>query len=507
MNWSQILEANAKKYPDKEAIIFEGKRISYNELNKRVNSLAKGLLDLNIGKGDIVALLLYNCPEFIEATYAVNKIGAIWLPLNFRLAGEELAYILNNAGAKLLITEPDFHKTILDVQEKLPCIRNYISLDKTLPPGWLNYDAILSKNPEIKVPDTEIELDDLQRLMYTSGTTAYPKGAMITYGNFYWKNVSHIIECKYTPDDKSLVIGPLYHVGGMDLGSTPIMQLGGTIVILRKFNTIQTLELIDKEKITQIWAAPAMINMLLQEPTFDKYDVSSVRLVIDGGEKMPLPLIEKFIKKFPNAWFSDAYGLTETVSGDTFLAKSKMIEKIGSVGKPVPMLRVRIVDDNDKDVPAKSLGEIILKGPKVFKGYWKNEKATADTIRDGWLHTGDIGYLDEEGYLYIVDRKKDMIISGGENIASAEVERVIYELPQVLEVAVIGIPHPKWLEVPKAFVALKPGQTLCEADVVECCSKKLAKFKVPKEVEFIPALPRNPSGKVLKRELRKRSGG
>ena len=251
-----------------------------------------------------------------------------------------------------------------------------------------------------------------------------------------------------------------------------------------------------------MWLAPAMLNMLLQEPTFDNYDVSSVRIVIDGGERMPLPLIETFIQKFPQAWFADAYGLTETVSGDTFLEKGKMIEKIGSVGKPVPMLRVRIVDDDGRDVPRGKLGEIVLRGPKVFTGYWKKEEETVAAIKDGWFFTGDIGYFDKDGYLYIGDRKKDVIISGGENVSSAEVERVIYELPQVLEAAVIGIPHPKWLEVPKAYIVLKGNERLTEPDVIAHCTWKMAKFKVPKEVEFITRLPRNPSGKILKRELR-----
>ena len=225
-------------------------------------------------------------------------------------------------------------------------------------------------------------------------------------------------------------------------------------------------------------------------------------VIVDGGEKMPLPLITKIKGKFPNAWFADAYGLTETVLGDTFLEKEKMIQKIGSVGKPVIQLRVRIVDDAGKDVPPNTLGEIVLRGPKVFKGYWKNLQATADALKKGWFHTGDIGTMDEESYLYIVDRKKDIIISGGENIASLEVERVIYELPQVLETAVIGIPHPKWQEIPIAYVALKKGEKLTPEEIIVHCAKKLAKFKVPKEIRFIDVLPRNPSGKVLKRQLR-----
>jgi acyl-CoA synthetase (AMP-forming)/AMP-acid ligase II len=288
----------------------------------------------------------------------------------------------------------------------------------------------------------------------------------------------------------------------MDLPGTGTLYAGGSLVILKKFDPVEILKAIDQEKVTNLWLSPAMTIMLFNEPSFDQYDVSSVRFIIDGGEKMPVTLIKQFKDKFPNAWFADAYGLTETVSGDTFLAKDRMLNKLGSVGKPVPHLHVRVVDENDNDAPPNELGEICLKGPKVFKGYWKNPEATAEALRGGWFHTGDIGTLDKDGYLYIMDRKKDMIISGGENIASPEVERVIYEIPAVLEAGVVGIPHPKWLEVPKAYVVLKPGETLTAEEIKQHCMKKMAKFKVPKEIEFIDQLPRNPSGKVLKRDLR-----
>jgi len=505
MNWSHVLETNAEKFPDKEALVYEDRRITYRELTDRVNGLAKGLLNLGIGKGDIVAILLYNCSEYIEATFTVNKIGAVWLPLNFRLAGPELAYILNNAEAKMLISEKDFGETIEKIRREIPNVAHYIAVGGEIPKGWQSYDELIGENLGADVDHAVVELDDLHRLMYTSGTTAYPKGVMLTYGNLYWKNIGHILTFNITHEDKTLVVGPLYHVGGMDLPATGTLYAGGSLVILRRFDPVKVLETIDREKVTNLWLAPAMVNVLFQEPTFGDYDVSSVRFIIDGGEKMPMPLIKQIIEKFPNTWFADAYGLTETVSGDTFLSKDRMVEKIGSVGKPVVQLRVRIVDDEGQDLPPGKLGEIVLRGPKVFKGYWKNPEATAEALKNGWFHTGDIGRLDDEGYLYIEDRKKDIIISGGENVSSQEVERVIYENPKVLEAAVVGIPHPKWLEVPKAYVVLKKGERMTPEEVTELCSQKLAKFKVPREVEFIDVLPRNPSGKVLKRELRERS--
>ena len=367
----------------------------------------------------------------------------------------QVGYILNHSEAKMLISEKEFEPLIQGIQKDLPGVQKFIGVGKEVPAGWESYDGLVETNKGAKVPHALAELDDLHRLMYTSGTTAHPKGVTITYGNLYWKNIGHILMFDLKPEDKTLIVGPFYHVGGMDLTATATLNVGGSVVILRRFDTIPVLQAIQKERPTNAWFAPTMVNALFQEPTFDQYDVSSIRFMIDGGEKMPLPLINKMKEKFPKAWFADAYGLTETVSGDTFLAKDKMIEKIGSVGKPVFLLRVRIVDENGQDVPPNTLGEVVLRGPKVFKGYWKKSQAASEVLKNGWFHTGDIGTLDEEGYLYIVDRKKDIIISGGENIASLEVERVIYELPQVLEVAVVGHPHPKWQEIPKAFVVLK----------------------------------------------------
>lgn len=502
MNWSSILERYSDLSPEKEFLIYKNKRCSYKEVRDRVNSIAKSFKNMEIGKGDIVAILLYNCTEYVELTFAINKIGAAWLPLNFRLAGPEFEYILKNSEAKCIVTEDEFVPVISKIQKNIPSLKNFVTIGNNNIENWFKYNSLVEKNIGEVVIDEEVNIDDLHRLMYTSGTTAHPKGVMITYGNLYWKNIGHILVFGLKNDDRTLICGPMYHVGGMDLPGTGTIYCGGSLVILDKFEPIKVLEAIEKEKVTNLWLSPAMTIMLFNESNFYKYDVSTVRFIIDGGEKMPASLIEKFKEKFPNAWFADAYGLTETVSGDTFLAKDKMLHKLGSVGKPVPHLRVKIVDVYDNEVRNNEIGEICFKGPKVFKGYWKNEEETKKAIKGGWFHTGDVGYLDDENFLYIIDRKKDIIISGGENVASSEVERVIYELPEVLEVAVVGIKHPKWLEVPKAFVVIKENSNLSEDEIISHCKNKLAKFKVPKEVEFITSLPRNPSGKVLKRVLR-----
>jgi acyl-CoA synthetase (AMP-forming)/AMP-acid ligase II len=506
-NFSSIVRHHAVRQGDREVLIDQGgaRRITWSTLDKRVDAAAAVLRDAGIGGGDAVGLLLYNYAEFVEVIFAANRVGAMFLPLNWRLAAQEVRYILDHAQAKALVSEAAFYGVLDPVLPTLGRIRLRLSLDPAPPPGWRAYTPAVEEQLKrgTRVADAEVGEDDLHRLMYTSGTTAHPKGVMLSYANLYWKNLAHILEFGLSSADRTLIVGPLYHVGALDLPGTGMLHAGGSLVILPKFDAKAVLSTIQTEKPTNVWLAPAMVNLLLQDPTVGDYDLSSIRFIIDGGEKMPIPLIRKLQAAFPNAWFADAYGLTETVSGDTFLDKAKVIEKIGSVGKPVAHLELRVVDDAGRDVPPDSTGEIVLRGPKVFKGYWRDPDSTAAAIdAGGWFHTGDIGRLDPDGYLYIVDRKKDVIISGGENIASLEVERVLYETPAVLECAVVGRPDPRWSEVPMAFVVLRQGQTATAEELIASCEGKLAKFKIPREVRFIDALPRNPSGKVLKRTLR-----
>jgi acyl-CoA synthetase (AMP-forming)/AMP-acid ligase II len=327
---------------------------------------------------------------------------------------------------------------------------------------------------------------------------------MLTHANLAWKNLAHIVEFGVTGADLGLACGPLYHVGALDLTTTTLIASGATVILHRQFEAAAVVDEIERSRVTTVWLAPAMVNAIMSLPDVEQRDLSSVRLVIGGGEKMPVPLIERLQRTFPSAWFADAYGLTETVSGDTFLDRDSTVTKLGSVGRPCLYLEVDIWDEDGRSVPAGERGEIVLRGPKVFKGYWRDPDATATAFAGGWFHTGDIGVRDEDGYLFIVDRLKDMILSGGENIAGSEVERVLYEHDAVLEAAVIGRPHERWGEVPAAYVVLKPGTTATADELTERCRAQLAKFKVPNEIVFIDALPRNPSGKVLKRELRVR---
>ena len=497
-NLASVLAHHADRFGERPCLRWGDETITYAELDRRSAATAAGLAKLGIRRGDVVALLLYNCPEFLEAMFAVSRIGAVFMPINWRLAGDEVAYIASHAGARCVISEPELAPLAEAARPRLDGAQ-FVAVGAP-PAGWTAFASL--RETGATVPVAAVEGDDLHRLMYTSGTTARPKGVMITYANLYWKNVAHVVEFGITGADTGLACGPLYHVGALDLTTTTVLYAGGTVEIHRKFDADHVLDTIERRGITNVWLAPSMVNALLAHPALEGRDLSGLELVIDGGEKMPLPLIERLLRAFPSAWFADAYGLTETVSGDTFLDKRKTVEKIGSVGKPCLHLEVAIWDDDDRAVPAGTLGEIVLRGPKVFKGYWKDAEATAAAFRGGWFHTGDLGYLDDEGFLYIADRKKDLIISGGENIASPEVERVLYEHPSVLEASVIGRPDARWGEVPVAFVVLRPGAEAAAEELQEFCRARLARFKVPRAVSFIDALPRNPSGKVLKRVLR-----
>ncbi|MDP2626719.1 MAG: long-chain fatty acid--CoA ligase [Candidatus Rokubacteria bacterium] len=500
-NLAGVLAHHADRFPDRPCLVWGDETVSYAELDRRAGLTAAGLRGLGIKRGDVVAVLLYNCPELFEAMFALARLGAVFMPINWRLAGEEVAYIAGHAGAAAVISEPELHPLAEPARLRLSGAR-FISVGGA-PSGWTAFGAL--RESGAPPPMESVQADDLHRLMYTSGTTARPKGVMITHANLYWKNIAHVVEFGLTGADRGLACGPLYHVGALDLTSTTVLYAGGSVLIHRKFETEAVLDALEKDGISNLWLAPSMVNQILAHPTLGQRDLSGVKLIIDGGEKMPLPLIERLVRAFPNAWFADAYGLTETVSGDTFLDKRKTVERLGSVGKPCIHLEVEIWDEQDRPVPAEALGEIVLRGPKVFKGYWKDPDATAAAFRGGWFHTGDIGRLDGDGFLYIADRKKDLIISGGENIASPEVERVLYEHPAVLEASVVGRPDAKWGEVPVAFVVFREGQTASAEELMEFCRARLARFKVPRAVRVIEALPRNPSGKVLKRVLREQA--
>jgi acyl-CoA synthetase (AMP-forming)/AMP-acid ligase II len=495
VSWPSVLAHHAGRNPDKALCTFEDETVTYGQMAERAAALAGGLRERGVQAGQVVALLSYNCNEFLEAIFAANHLGAIAMPINWRLAAPEVRYILEHSEAAALVCD----ESLLDLAEEAT---KDLDLQRIVITGRRDGWTPLAEVRSAPIERVRADGDDVHRLMYTSGTTGRPKGVMLTHANLAWKNLAHLVEFGITRDDLGLACGPLYHVGALDLTTTTLIAAGASTIIHRAFDAAQVVDEIERSRVTVIWMAPAMVNAVMALPDIESRDLSSVRLVIAGGEKMPIPLIERLRKVFPSAWFADAYGLTETVSGDTFLDAESTITKLGSCGRPCLFLELDLWDDDGNPVPPGEKGEVVLRGPKVFKGYWRDPEATERAFAGGWFHTGDIGVRDEDGYLFIVDRLKDMILSGGENIAGSEVERVLYEHGGILECAVVGRPDAKWGEVPVAFVVLKEGVTATAVELTEHCRGQLAKFKVPKDVTFIEALPRNPSGKVLKRELR-----
>jgi fatty-acyl-CoA synthase len=504
VNWYGVLAHHAARTPKKAMTVFEGEVLTYAQMEAKVRALAGGWQARGVGPGDVVALLSYNCPQFLQSMFAANCLGAIAMPINWRLAAPEVRFILEHSDARALVCD----EGLLELSNEATAgaedaiIRSCIAAEAA--PRWTTL-AELEADGTVAEP-VATEPDDVHRLMYTSGTTGRPKGVMLTHANLAWKNLAHIIEFGFTDADLGLACGPLYHVGALDLTTTSLIAAGATTIIHRTFDAAAVVDELERSRVSTVWLAPAMVNAIMALPEVDQRDLSSVRVIINGGEKMPIPLIERIQRTFPSAWFADAYGLTETVSGDTFLDRDSIVTKLGSVGRPCLYLDLDVWDEEGRSVPAGARGEIVLRGPKVFKGYWRDDEATERAFEGGWFHTGDIGVRDEDGYLFIVDRLKDMIVSGGENIAGSEVERVLYEHGAVLEVAVVGRPDERWGEVPVAFVVIRPGATATAEQLLVHCGEQLARFKVPKDVTFLDALPRNPSGKVLKRELRAGSG-
>lgn len=490
MNWSAVLTHHATRTPDRAMTVFEGEATTYGEMAERAAALAGGLRERGLGPGSVVGILSYNCPEMLEAIFAANHLGGVAMPINWRLAAPEVRYILEHAEAAALVFDPDLGD-LVDA-----------AVDGMATPPLCVPTTGLAAVRSAPVEPVATADDAVHRLMYTSGTTGRPKGVMLTHANLAWKNLAHLVEFGFTSADLGLACGPLYHVGALDLTTTTLLAAGATVIIHRSFDAAAVVDELERSRVTTVWLAPAMVNAIMALPGIEQRDLSSVRVIINGGEKMPIPLIERIQRTFPSAWFADAYGLTETVSGDTFLDRDSIVTKLGSVGRPCLHLDLDVWDDEGRSVAPGERGEIVLRGPKVFPGYWRDPEATAKAFAGGWFHTGDVGVRDDEGYLWIVDRLKDMIVSGGENIAGSEVERVLYEHPAVLEAAVVGRPDERWGEVPVAHVVLREGAAATADELVEHCRGQLAKFKVPKDVLFLEALPRNPSGKVLKRELR-----
>ena len=500
-----MLRRIAEVKGEKEGIIFEDTRLKYGEFNARVNRLANAIQDMGIKKGDRAAVLLFNCSQFMEIYFAMAKLGIILVTLNYRLHGKELQFILDDSTPSILFLGEEFYDTIGLIRHSLHYIQHYVILGEMKPIDMLHYETVLMKFPSNE-PLVEVNINDEQLIIYTSGTTGYPKGALITHSNTLFTCINQILFYRDLKDtDSTLIVAPLYHCGAQNDFTTPILQLGGKLVIMKRAEPEKVVETIQKERITTALLLPTLLHMVFQLPNLDDYDLSSLRYVQTGGAPLPEITINNFFKRM-SYHISDAFGLTEGTALTTILGQKDAYQKKGSVGKPFFYVDVKIVNDNDEEVAVGEVGELIQKGPTVMKGYWNNSKGTEEIKKNGWLHTGDLARYDEEGFIYIVDRKKDMIISGEENIYPAEIEKVLYSHPKIQEVAIIGIPDKKWGESVKAIVVCKAGERLTSEEVIDFVKGKLASYKKPKYVEFIDQLPRNPSMKVLKGELRKKYG-
>jgi len=519
------LRKGASRTPEKEAYVysFKGKttsRLTYYELNQKANRVANALTKLGVKKGDKVAILSHNCPQFAVYLYAMAKIGAWIAPLNFSLRGREITDITGNIDPVVFIVEDTLVDRILALREDLLTVKNYIMIkleeQSVLPEGWMDFDEMWSDSNSDEEPVVEITGDDVLNLMFTSGTEAKPKAVMNTYDNWNATIALGFCNIHVSADTVSLISTPMYHVGGMHLMYN-VIAAGGTVVMHYEPDVNEILQLIDKEKVTFISYPPTVFVNLLKAPVpnveeFVKKALSGIKYAITFGSPIPEIYLRKLMEILPDAHWINYYGQSEMTSAGIALEHNDLLRKCEEsvtrfngaepIGQPHIVNEVKIVDDNDNEVPYGTVGEIIVRSPSIMAGYYKEEAKTAETFKGGWHHTGDLGIMDEERYLYFVDRKNDMVKPGGENVSTVEVEGVIYNHPNVAEATVVGVPHPKWLEAVVAFVIPKPGMSVVPDEIVKLCKDHLAGYKVPKKVIILDELPKNASGKILKKELR-----
>jgi len=488
----------ARRTPSKVAAVdlASDRRFTYASFDARIARLASHLQEkLNVGRGDRVAVLALNTTDTLEIQFACGRLGAIFVPLNTRLTVPELQFIAGDCAPKVMVHDFDLADTALAVAR----LCNTASTLLLGPDG--DYErAIAAAKPLEKI--AEVTLDDISTIMYTSGTTGLPKGAMITHGMTFFNCVNLGGPACIGPSSVLLTVLPLFHTGGLNCYTNPVLHAGGTVLIMRQFDPAQALKLISDpaQGINVFFGVPSIYQFMAQHPAFASADIS--RLVVGGvgGAPMPVPLLEVWEAR--GVALQQGYGMTETSPAVLVLDREDAARKAGSAGKPVLHTEVRVVRPDGRDCATGELGELWVKGPNVTPGYWNRPDANQSSFTDGWLHTGDATRVDEDGFYYIVDRWKDMYISGGENVYPAEVENVLHQLGAVAEAAVIGVPDAQWGEVGMAIVAAKPGQSLTEAEILAHCAKNLARFKCPRLIRFVDALPRNATGKIHKPTLR-----
>jgi acyl-CoA synthetase (AMP-forming)/AMP-acid ligase II len=500
MNMGSIILKSTERFPEKTAIIFGEKRYTYREFNSRINRVANKLTEMGAKKGDRIAMLSSNCPQFLETYFALAKLGAWAVPLNFRLVGRELVYALNDSSSTTLFLGEEFKEVVHEIRGDLETVEHFILIEGEIEGDLLDYEQLIQSSHDAE-PDVPVDQDDIQMLCYTSGTTGFPKGAMLSHGNLIWNSINMNFGWGVTPDDVSICAAPLFHTGALHCVAFPTFHVGGTTIVFRNFDPTETIQAVERERVTSMLMLTSMWIMLAELPDLESYNVSSVRWCLCGGSVLPTNTAQKLGRVFKEGFIA-AYGLTEASPGVSMLSPEFFEGRPDSIGKPFPHVDVRLVDDQDQDVAVGETGEIIVRGPNVFKGYYNRPEVNAETLRNGWLHTGDLAKYDDQGFMYFVDRKKDMIKTGGENVYAAEVEYALTSHPKVVEAAVIGVPDPKWVETIKAYVVLKPGEKVTADELIEHCKNIMASYKKPRFIEFIDELPKNPSGKVVKPVLR-----
>lgn len=489
----------AEVSPQKIAIYFDGLQISYGDLNSLVSATALLLMDSGVVRGDRVSILGMNSAEYVIACLAVSRIGAVSVFLNYRLSLGELKYLIEDSDPVVLLIDSEFDAIASELEKLVTNLKLSCALHSTTA-DFKSVSVLRKKYLGSIVENAEMDQNDLERILYTSGTTSKPKGVMLSHGNSWWNLVTQILEGCNSHDERTLVFAPLYHIGAQELPGLRVFGVGGQMVIMRQFDARSVLEAVSHHQITGMVMVSTMIHIMRDLPDRHNYDTSSLRWLVFG--QVPENMLKQIRTIFPNAALKNSYGLTESCSTVTSIDPAYQERYPTSPGRAVPTVKIKIVDDTDNEVLTGELGEIIVNGPKTMLGYWRQPEATAEVLRGGWLRTGDVGFVDNNKLLYVVDRKKDMIRTGGENVASQEVERVIYEIDWVAEVAVIGVPDEKWGEQIKAVVVARNGFVPSTDELLRHCKSKLATFKIPKQVEFRSVLPRNPSGKILKRELK-----
>jgi len=520
-----LLRRSVQKFAKKEALVYSYKgtittRLTFEEMNQKVNRFANALTELGIKKGDRVAIISHNCPQYAIYLYALAKTGAWVTPLNFALRGKEISELINHAEPVAFIVEDELADNVTKLQQDMPSVKHYIMINlagkKQLPERWLDFDQLCSEKYSDDEPYFEVVGDDVLTLMYTSGTEAMPKGVMNTHANWHSTIMSGVIDLHLLAGDTIINSIPLYHVAGVNLliGS---LSVGTRVIMHHEPSPAEILQLVQNEKVTFLVYPPTVFTNILKLPIpnieeFMRKSFSSVRIAVLFGAPIAGASMRRLVEILPNVYWMNYYGQSELTPLGAILQHPDVLRKFKEseerfggaepIGPPHTMVEMKVVDENNNEVPPGTVGEMVARSPSVMLGYYKEPKKTSEIFKGGWLHTGDLAIMDEEHYFYFVDRKKDVVKSGGENVSTVEVESLIFNHPKVADATIVGLPHPRWIEAVTAFVVPKPGESITEEEIIQFSKENLAGYKVPKKVVVLDEIPKNPSGKVLKKDIR-----